>query len=347
MNQATTARPGPLFGDAAHSGSWGTEVSLQTTVARRHTLTGGAEYRDNFKLDQVAFDVASGAVYLDDRRASHDGAIFIEDQFTISDRLILNGGIRTDRYEGFGTTTNPRVALIFKPAPKTAVKAMWGTAFRAPNAYELHYTSGSSYSPNPDLAPETIRTTEIVFERYFVDRYRVMTNVYDSQVRGLISQVVLDDGRLQFRNLDAVSSRGVEVEIEGKWSSGIAGRVAYSLQHTRDLATRQTPVNSAAQLATVNLTVPFLGRQAFAAVDLHYVGPVKTLNGTSTKPFAVPNLTLTTREFLDRLTLSAHVANLFDSKYGYPASDEHRQNIIYQDGRTFRVGLQYTWRTGK
>jgi outer membrane receptor for ferrienterochelin and colicins len=339
--------PGPLYGDFARSGSWGTEANIETILARRHKLTGGAEYRDNFQLDQGAFDVASGTVYLDDRRASRDGAVFIEDQFTLADQLILNAGIRTDRYEGFGSTTNPRLALIFKPAPKTAVKAMWGTAFRAPTAYELHYASGDSYAPNPNLAPETIRTAEIVFERYFVDRYRIMTSVYNSQVRDLISQVALEDGRLQFRNLDAVSTRGLEVELEAKWGSGIAGRVAYSLQHARDRATDLALVNSAANLATANLTVPLSRLQAFAGIDLHYVGPVKTLNGTLTKPFVVPNLTLTTREFRDRLTLSVHVANLFDSKYGYPAGDEHRQNIIEQDGRTFRVGLQYAWRTGK
>jgi outer membrane receptor for ferrienterochelin and colicins len=41
------------------------------------------------------------------------------------------------------------------------------------------------------------------------------------------------------------------------------------------------------------------------------------------------------------------VANLFDNTYGYPGGDEHRQNIIYQDGRTFRVGLKYLWRSRK
>ena len=339
--------PGPLFGDSARSGSWGAEVNLETILARRHKLTGGGEFRDNFQLDQAAFDTRSDAVFLDDRRASHDGAVFVEDQFTMTDRLILNAGIRTDRYEGFGSTTNPRLALIFKPAPKTAVKALWGTAFRAPTAYERFYTSDDSFAPNPTLVPETIRTAEIVFERYFVDRYRITTSVYNSQVRDLISQVVLEDGRLQFQNMDAVSTRGLEVELEAKWSSGIAGRVAYSLQHARDRATDQALVDSAAHLATANLTVPLSALRSFAGIDLHYVGPVKTLNGTATKPFVVPNLTLTTREFRDRLTLSAHVANLFDNQYGYPAGDEHRQNIIYQDGRTFRVGVQYAWRMGK
>jgi outer membrane receptor protein involved in Fe transport len=74
---------------------------------------------------------------------------------------------------------------------------------------------------------------------------------------------------------------------------------------------------------------------------------VETLNGSSTNSFVVPNLTLTTRDLHNGVSLSASVYNLFNSQYGYPGGDEHRQNIIFQDGRTFRVGLRYTWRAAR
>lgn len=339
--------PGPVYSDYARAGWWGTEVGAEKVIARRHKVTAGVEYRDNFRLDQGAFDLDSGDVYLDDRRTSHDAAVFVEDQYTIHDKLLLNAGLRTDRYQGFGGTTNPRLALIFKPEPRTAVKAMWGTAFRAPNAYELHYNSDDLSISNPDLSPERIRTAEVVVERYVGERYRIMGSVYQSRVRDLINQVVTAEGQLQFVNLDSAATHGIEAEAEAKWSAGIAARVAYSFQHAADPRTHQGLVNSAKHVAIVNLTVPVAGHQMFAGIDLHYVGPVEALNGAFTKAFAVPTLTLTTREFHDRLTLSAQVANLFDRRYGYPGGDEHRQNIIYQDGRTVRVGLRYVWRHGK
>ena len=59
-----------VFGDYARAGWWGTEVDVEKTFAKRHKVTAGGEYRDNFRLDQGGFDVASGAVYLDDRRTS-------------------------------------------------------------------------------------------------------------------------------------------------------------------------------------------------------------------------------------------------------------------------------------
>ena len=80
-------------------------------------------------------------------------------------------------------------------------------------------------------------------------------------------------------------------------------------------------------------------------MDLHYVGPVQTLNGSRADRFAVANVTLSTRRFSNGLSLSMNVSNLFNSEYGYPGGDEHLQNIILQDGRTLRAGLRYAWRT--
>jgi hypothetical protein len=44
-----------------------------------------------------------------------------------------------------------------------------------------------------------------------------------------------------------------------------------------------------------------------------------------------------------RLRLLAAVRNLFDTAYSDPASEEHRQAVIPQDGLTARVGLEGTW----
>ena len=42
------------------------------------------------------------------------------------------------------------------------------------------------------------------------------------------------------------------------------------------------------------------------------------------------------------LRLTATARNLFDRDYTDPASSNHLQDVIPQDGRTFRVGLQWS-----
>jgi outer membrane receptor for ferrienterochelin and colicins len=331
-----------VSGDYANAGWWGTEVDMENVVAKRHKVTVGAQYRDNFRLNQGVFDVASGATSLDDRRNSHESAIFVEDQYTVNDKLLLNMGIRTDRYQAFGSTTNPRLALIFKPAENTAIKTLWGTAFRAPNAYELYYSS-DVIVPSPNLEPESIGTAEIVLERYFAAHYRFSTSVYSSRVRNLISQVPNPEGMLIFLNVDSAATRGVEAEFEGKWRSGISSRISYSHQDSRNLVTDIPLANSVRHLATANITLSLIRHQVHLGMDFHFVGSVKTLDGAFTDRFVVPNVTMTTREFGNGLSLSASVYNLLDNKYGYPGGDEHRQDVIYQDGRAIRVGLKYSW----
>ena len=60
---------------------------------------------------------------------------------------------------------NPRAALIYGPFEKTTVKLLYGQAFRPPNVYEL-YASGPGSEANPNLRPETVKSTELVVEQY-------------------------------------------------------------------------------------------------------------------------------------------------------------------------------------
>jgi outer membrane receptor protein involved in Fe transport len=70
---------------------------------------------------------------VDDQRQSKLWALYFQDEFQILKNLILNAGVRHDQYETFGGTTNPRIALIYNPFQKTAIKLLYGEAFRPPS----------------------------------------------------------------------------------------------------------------------------------------------------------------------------------------------------------------------
>jgi outer membrane receptor protein involved in Fe transport len=55
----------------------------------------------------------------------------------------------------------------------------------------------------------------------------------------------------------------------------------------------------------------------------------------------IANLTLLNRTMAKGLENSASVYNLFDKRYSDPGRPEHLQDLIAQDGRSFRGKLIY------
>ena len=78
-----------------------------------------------------------------------------------------------------------------------------------------------------------------------------------------------------------------------------------------------------------------------AGIELQYVGARQTIAGGEVRGALIPNLTLFSTGLLKNVELSASIYNLFDHSYEDPGSEEHRQDTILQDGRTFRVKLTY------
>jgi iron complex outermembrane receptor protein len=269
--------------------------------------------------------------------------VYIQDEYQIFDALILNAGVRHDEYSTFGSTTNPRLALIYSPLEKTTLKFLYGEAFRAPNAFEFFYHDGlETQKPNPDLEPERITTYELVLEQYLGSHLHGIINGFYYETEDLINLMLdPDDGLLVFDNVDEVEAMGVELELEGKWNSGFEGRASYSFQEAKNRKTDQLITNSPKHLAKLNLIVPLYKDKFLLGIEEQYMGKRKTRTGDEAGGFAVTNLTLFSQHMAEGLEFSASVYNLFDKKFSDPASAAHRQDTIEQDGQILRLKITY------
>ena len=301
----------------------------------------GSEYRNNFRQDQLVYDAQPFYSYLDDRRNSQIGGLYAQDEIRLGSKLVLNLGLRYDHYSTFGATTNPRAALIYNPRPRTTLKLLYGQAFRPPNVYELYYHAPGNES-NPALQPETAKTTELVWEQYFPNRVRLTITGFYYPIRGLInaqSDVATDS--IRYANLDQVDIRGVDLALRKRLPLELEGGISYSFQDSRNRNTANPLTNSPRHLGQVNLSVPLLRRKLFASLDLQYVSRRRTFAGADTAAYVVPNITLYSRNWIQRWEISGSVYNLFNQKYSDPGGQEHLQDRIVQDGRRFRVKVGY------
>lgn len=313
---------------------WGVDVDGGRRFAR-HFLTAGAEYRDNFRQDQKTYDPEPFFVYSDVRHASRRWGVFAQDEFKLGEDVTLYAGLRYDRYPSFGSMTSPRAGVIYSPDPATTLKLLAGRAFRAPNQFELNYES-SFYAPNPNLAPERIETVELVGQRFIGGGVQVLASVFRNQLSALVTQGVDADGRLAFENSDSIESKGIEVGIEVNRGHGPTGQFTYSLQRTEHRGTGIVLTNSPRHMAKLRLLAPFAGKFS-AGLDAQYVSARGTLAGNSAASYALANLSLLAPRILGRVDVSATIYNLFDADYGVPGGDDVVQDVIRQDGRSFRV----------
>jgi outer membrane receptor for ferrienterochelin and colicins len=317
---------------------WQSELLFTAQPCEKHKITWGGEFRYNVNEHQKNWDTV---VHLDDNRHPRNWGVYAQDEYSIIDNLILNAGVRYDEYQTVGSAINPRIGLIYNYSDKTALKLLYGQAFRAPTAYERYYSYVDYQKSNPTLGPETIKTYEVVLEHDLDKDTKITVAGFYYRLEDLIATEIDDDDVCIFQNEDGVSGRGAEFEMEKKWQNGIRGRASYSYVQTELLDTHEIMTNSPEHLAKVNLIVPVIKEKLFAGIETQYTGETKTYHGGYIGGFGVTNLTLTYQNLIKNLEVSFGVYNLFDKKYAYSGSGDHVQDSIEQDGRTFFVRLQF------
>jgi len=93
--------------------------------------------------------------------------------------------------------------------------------------------------------------------------------------------------------------------------------------------------------AKLNLSLPLYRDKVFASFDLEYKSSARTLLGRRASDYVVGNFTIFAHELVKNLELSGTIYNLWDARYGHPGAEDHLQDVIQQDGRSFRIKLTY------
>ena len=86
-------------------------------------------------------------------------AAYAEILFPVFDSLEITGAIRIDDYDGFGTTTNPKVSAKFRPADWLMFRGSYNTGFRVPSFNQIfNGRTEALYTGRGFADPETCPT---------------------------------------------------------------------------------------------------------------------------------------------------------------------------------------------
>lgn len=325
--------------DSAITVWWGSEARLSLPFGSRHIVTTGAEYRNAPQQDQFSYTPGLPESDLRIEQSSSFWAMFVDDEVRLHEKVRVNLGVRYDDYVGFNRVT-PRAAVIVNRSENEALKYLFGTAFRAPNAYESDYLTEGDRSAN--LQPETAVSHELVWERYVGDWLRTSVSGYFNDVTNLLRLVTSESGVIVVRNLGEAHSRGVEVEVEARHTSGWRALASYGLQEAIDQESGLEMTNSPRHLVQARGWAPLPWAGAWLSAELRGISSRRTLAGDSVDGATTMNLGLTV-PLGRRFVLEANARNIFDSAVAEPGSEEHRQRAIVQNGRVVRVGVAWRW----
>ncbi|MCP4696142.1 MAG: TonB-dependent receptor [Gammaproteobacteria bacterium] len=143
---------------------------------------------------------------------------FLQDSWTLADDLELTAGLRYDEYSDFGSTLNPRLALVWELRPDLTGKALYGRAFRAPAFRELYTVNVPVIEGNPDLDPETIDTMELALDWRATDELHLTGNLFTYKWKDAI--IVLPDANNAPIAQNAGTQEAYGLEFEARWKPG-------------------------------------------------------------------------------------------------------------------------------
>ncbi|MBY5930133.1 TonB-dependent receptor [Halomonas sp. DP8Y7-3] len=147
----------------------GRDIEIRNTVADSrwvlpladHFVTFGATWEDE-RLQ----DTTTNALSDTDEITVYQYALFVEDEWFLTDRVALTAGLRMDDHEFFGDHYSPRLYGVWDFADEWTMKGGMSTGFRAPNLRELsgewvQESRGGDIYGNPDLDAEESRSYEM------------------------------------------------------------------------------------------------------------------------------------------------------------------------------------------
>ena len=138
----------------------------------------------------------------------------------IGSRTQIDGTLRVDRYNEFGTSWSPSAGIGWWPSSMLRLRASVGRAFRVPTFTERYYSDPANLA-REDVGPETAWAGEGGADLLLAGGWVVQATVFgraDEDVIDWLRPTTAD--RWQTYNIRDVDTRGVELGVQKSFTNG-------------------------------------------------------------------------------------------------------------------------------
>ncbi|MFH1062827.1 MAG: TonB-dependent receptor [Candidatus Omnitrophota bacterium] len=256
-----------------------------------------------------------------DRRSLENKAFYFQNQAEFADQLFTSAGFRVDKHDIFGSEWTYKLSSSYLiPNTMTRLKASYGTAFRAPNIYQLY---DGSYG-NANLQPEKSRGFDLGAEHRCLDNklFFSATYFYD-KYENLIDS---DPITWAYVNIKSGTARGYELESKFDVLKALKIGGNYTYTKTRDSDTAQEFGRRAKNQANGFFEWAY-SEKGDIRLSAQYVGSrmdAPAYNDNKNKQYFITNLA-SQYQLRENIQLFGRIDNIFDIAYepirGYNGMD--------------------------
>lgn len=236
--------------------------SLYFDLWKSHRLTWGTSYRYN----------TINSEQIDNPHEWNLFAGYMQDELKLSEKLLLNAGVRLDYHPLTREEISPRGSIIYKPKEGHLIRFWAGTSFKTPSFAELYTKTTQGLLTvlgNSQLDPEHIEAYDLGYEFPLSERVNGSVNIFYNKMEKLIGTKTT--GLVStYDNSGKRNILGCETGVEFLITDYLKGFANYTVQEMRDLKTRST--YRAAPRNKFNVGFDYTLKNGFnAEITLNYV----------------------------------------------------------------------------
>ena len=218
----------------------GNATQIDVSLNEQNYFIGGIELQSDF-VDGRPDTVLYG------RHTAWNIGAYVQDQITLSEQWIITAGIRFDQYKITNTfsesNVSPKIAAVYKPSSKIAIRGLLARAFRNPSIAERYIKfeqgGGLSFKPNPDLKSEKLNlSAEAGIKVSFNQKLKLDGAVFYNHYKDLISyQQRSSPGQpllFEVINLNKAIMQGFEISVDYMPVEWLLFQTGYTYLDARD-----------------------------------------------------------------------------------------------------------------